>query len=577
MRSFLQDLRFGLRLLVKTPGFAVIAILTLAIGIGLNTSIFSVVNAMLFRPMPVHSPQELVGIYNYEPGEFITHAPLAYPDYVDFRDANHSFSGMLGYALRPMALDRGDDNQSVMGEVVTENYFQTLGISPLLGRVFNSSEGRVPGSDPIVVLSAATWKSRFGGNPAVIGTTIRVDGTLFTIIGVAPESFQGLSRGIAAELWVPMGMDTAVHGGSDELHNRGGRWMFAMGRLKPGVALPQAQADLRTIAARLQQEYPTTNKDRNAGLLMASDVKILPGVDKVLYATSAVLMVIVGLVLLIACANVANMMLARATARRREIAVRLAMGAGRWRLCRQLLTESLLIALPGGALGLLAAAWSNGMLNSFSLPLPVRLALGLSLDLRVLLFTVLVSVLTAVAFGLAPALRVSRTDLAVTLKEEGSATSGTREKRRLHGALVVAQVSLSLLVLICAGLSVRSMWNASRIDPGFEAAGVVDASFNAGMRGDTPAQGAVFYQQLKQRVESLPGVTSAAYSNAVPLSFEIRDTEAIADGKQAVPRKQWPDVDTCNVGPGYFATMHIALLMGREFSDHDTESTPRVA
>ncbi|MGH9594009.1 MAG: FtsX-like permease family protein, partial [Bryobacteraceae bacterium] len=339
------------------------------------------------------------------------------------------------------------------------------------------------------------------------------------------------------------------------------------------VALPQAQADLRTIAARLQQEYPTTNKDRNAGLLMASDVKILPGVDKVLYATSAVLMVIVGLVLLIACANVANMMLARATARRREIAVRLAMGAGRWRLCRQLLTESLLIALPGGALGLLAAAWSNGMLNSFSLPLPVRLALGLSLDLRVLLFTVLVSVLTAVAFGLAPALRVSRTDLAVTLKEEGSATSGTREKRRLHGALVVAQVSLSLLVLICAGLSVRSMWNASRIDPGFEAAGVVDASFNAGMRGDTPAQGAVFYQQLKQRVESLPGVTSAAYSNAVPLSFEIRDTEAIADGKQAVPRKQWPDVDTCNVGPGYFATMHIALLMGREFSDHDTEST----
>jgi predicted permease len=578
MTSFLNDLRFGLRTLAKNPGFAALAILTLAIGIGLNTAIFSVVNAFLFRPMPVHAPEELAGVYNYEPGGFITHTPLAFPDFQDFRESNQSFSQIFGYAAVPLALDRGDDNRLITGEIVTENYFETLGINPVIGRVFSSGEGSTPGSDPEVVLSSAAWNSQFGRNPAVIGSTIRLDGTPFTIIGVAPPSYRGMYRGMESEMWIPMGMYGSIHFGSDELHNRDGRWLFAMGRLKPGRTVAQAQADLQVIAKRLKTKFPLTNKNRNVALFPANEVKILPGVDRVLYASSAVLMAIVSLVLLIACANVANMMVARATARRREIAVRLPMGAGRARLCRQLLTESMLIALPGGGLGQLAAVWSNRMLNAFRLPIPVKLALGLSVDYRVLAFTLGVSLITAVIFGLAPALRMSRTDLAETLKEEGSATPGRKQKRRLHGALVVAQVSLSLVVLICAGLSVRSMWNAGRIDPGFDPAGVVDASFDVSMRGLTPEQGAEFYKQLRQRADSLPGVISTAYASNVPLSFEIRDTEATAEGKnQSLEPRQWPAVDNATVGSNYFATMRVGLVEGREFSERDTSSAPRVA
>ena len=577
MGTLLQDLRYGIRILAKSPGFAVMAVLTLAIGIGLNTAIFSVVNGILFRPLPVRAPAELVGVYNTAPaGGLVTHEPVAYPDYRDLRDQSHSFSGMIGYDLVPLALERNGESQLVTAEMVTENYFQTLGIQPVLGRAFLPEEGGAPGGDPVAVLSAASWKGHFGGDPNIIGRTIHLNGTPMTVVGVAPPEFTGMVRGIGSEMWVPMMMRSELHLG-DGLTNRSARWMFSMGRLKPGVTLRQAQEELNAIAVRLQAAYPATNKDRNVGLVPASDVKILPGVDRVLFTVSAVLMTLVGLVLVIACANVASMMLARAAGRRKEMAVRLALGAKKVRLCRQMLTESMLLAIPGGALGLLAALWTNRVLNAFQLPVPVRLALGLSLDLRVLAFTLAASVLTAVLFGLAPAMRTSRTDLAGTLKDESASASSTREKRRLHQALVVGQVAISLVLLICAGLSVRSMQNASRINPGFEVRGVAGASFDVGLRGYTREAGAQFYERLRERARSLPGVESVAYANAVPLSFEVRTTGAAAQGHDTIPEKQWPEVDSASVGPGYFETMRIPLLRGRGFTQADTAQSPHVA
>ena len=577
MGALLQDLRYGIRMLAKSPGFAVMAVLTLAIGIGLNTAIFSVVNGILFRPLPVRAPEELVNVYNTAPlGGFVTHEPLAFPDFADFRDQSQCFSGMIGYDLTPLALEQGTESQTVTAEMVTENYFQTLGVRPMLGRGFVPENGRKPGSDPEVVLSAAAWRGRFGGDPNVVGRTIRLNGTAMTVVGVAPAEFTGLVRGIGSEMWVPMMMRSALHV-NDELTDRRSRWMFAMGRLKPGVTLAQAQAELEAIARRLQQEYPDTNKERNAGLLATKDVKILPGLDRVLYTVSAVLMCMVGLVLVIACANVASMMLARAAGRRKEMAVRLALGAKRTRLCRQLLTESLLLAVPGGALGLLAAAWTNRVLNAFQPPIPVRIGLGLSLDTRVLVFTVLVSVTTAVLFGLAPGLRSSRTDLAVTLKDESASASSTREKRRLHHTLVVGQVALSMLLLICAGLSVRSLENASRINPGFDVKGVATARFDVGLRGDSAQAGAQFYERLKERARTLPGVVSVAYADLVPLSFEVRTLSAAARGNDTAPEKQWPEVDSATVGPDYFETMRVPLLRGRGFSEKDTPESERVA
>ena len=577
MGTLLQDLRYGMRMLAKSPGFAVMAVVTLAIGIGLNTAIFSVVNGILFRPLPVRAPDELVNVYNTAPpGGLVTHEPLAFPDFADFRDQSHCFSGLIGYDLIPLVLEGGDESQTVTAEMVTENYFQTLGVRPMLGRGFLPEHDRTPGSDPEVVLSAAAWKGRFGGDANIIGRTIHLNGVAMTVVGVAPAEFTGLVRGIGSEMWVPMMMRSALHMG-DGLTNRGSRWMFSIGRLKPGVSLGQAQAEVEAIARRLQQEYPDSNKERNAGLVATKDVKILPGLDRVLYTVSAVLMCVVGLVLVIACANVASMMLARAAGRRKEMAVRLALGAKRARLCRQLLTESLLLAVPGGGLGLLAAGWTNRWLNAFQLPVPVRFALGLSLDTRVMMFTLVVSVLTAVLFGLAPGLRSSRTDLAVTLKDESANASSTREKRRLHQGLVVGQVALSLVLLICAGLSVRSLENASRINPGFDEKGVATARFDAGLRGDSPQAGAQFYEQLKARVRTLPGVESVAYADMVPLSFEVRTISATARGNDTVPEKQWPEVDSATVGPGYFETMRIALLRGRGFADTDTPESERVA
>lgn len=591
MESLWNDLRYATRMMLKNPGFTIVAVATLALGIGFNTAVFSVVNALLFRPLPVRAPEELAAVYNTIASNksFISHIPMSYPDYKDLSERNTQFSGVAGYALMPLALERGDETEAIMGEIVTGNYFDLLGVVPARGRGFLPEEDRTAGTHPVTVLSYSTWQRRFNADPAIVGRVIRLNGNAFTVVGVAPQDFRGLIRGLQPELWVPMQMMAMLRaemvanadtgsgssGPGDRLDNRGSMWLWVVARMKPGVALPQAQAEASAIAKRLREEYPDTNKEREIALLPASEVKVLPGVDQALYGTSFVLMAVVSLVLLIAAANVANMLLARATARRREIAVRLALGATRGRLVQQLLTESMLLALAAGGLGLAVAVWSNAAINSITLPLPVQLALGLALDMRVLAFTFAISVITAVLFGLAPALQASKAQLVQAIKEESGSTGGAHSRRWLRSSLVVAQVSLSLVLLIGAGLSVRSMRNAHNIDPGFDSKGVVVAQADPRLQGYDDVRGAAFYKQLRERVLALPGVQAAGYASHTPLSFSVRLTNAIAEEHKSISEDDWPAVDTASISPGYFEAIGIPVIRGRGFTEQDTAASQK--
>ena len=579
LETLLQDLRHGARMLRKNPGFTTVAVLTLALGIGANTAIFSVINAILFRPLPVEEPQELVDVYNASPGEMFEYAPLAYPDYIDFRDSNRTLTGLLGFAPNFLALERNGESEMVSAEAVTGNYFDVLGIKPLLGRTFDAGQDKTPGGKPFVVLSYTTWQQKFGADPAIVGKTVRLNGNVLTILGVAPRNFFGLMRGLSPGLWIPVTMDATLHMG-DPLEDRGSQWLFVTGRLKPETSAAQARAEVKTIADRLIQQYPKTNKNRTAEILPASQVKIMPGVDGALYATSYVVLAFVGLILLIACANLAGMLLARASVRRKEIALRLALGAGRFRLIRQLLTESLLLSLLGGTLGLLLTMLFDGAvsraLQEMHLGVPVQIGLGLNLDIRVFAFTLLAVTGATLLFGLVPAFRASDVALNAGLKEETGGAGGGRTKHRMLKVLVVGQVAMSLLLLICAGLSLRSMQNAFRVDPGFRTNGVITASFYPSLAGLKMEQATTFYKELSERVRSMPGVQSVGLGERLPLTFVIQVSRCAPQGKDTGPIEQWSYVDKSGAGPGYFQTMQIPILQGREFAERDTASAPLV-
>jgi predicted permease len=586
LSSLWQDVRYSFRQLRRNPGFAAVAILTLALGIGANTAIFSVVDAVLLRPLPVQHSQQLVDVYNEIPQKilFIRDVPLSYPEYEDLVRQSTCFSGLAAYYADTFALERQSGSWLVPGMLVTGNYFDTLGVGAVLGRTFDSAGVAKPGGYAVAVISHSLWERQFGGNRNVLGKTIELNGNLFTVIGVAPASFNGLAPVAAPQIWVPLTQESWHVMVRWSLENRGANSVQVVGRLRPGRTIQQAQTEMSTIASRLAAQYPKTDKGHTIQLFPANQVRILPGeVDKTLYRASAVLMAVVGLVLLIACTNVAAMSLARAASRRKEIAVRAALGAGRWRLTRQLLTESLLLALGGGAAAVVMTRVANGefvrALNALPLPAELNVTLGLHVDYRVLIFTMLAVALATMLFGLAPALQASRTTAADVLKEEGRGGSGRRH--RLLSALVVAQVAASLVLLVCAGLSLRSVFNAYRINPGFQPRGVVTAQFAPNVVGYNASQAATFYDTLGRRVKRLPGVTSAAFSdNLLPLTLRglRRPTNVTPSAMAAsLPEKQWPLVDRSQVGPGYFRTMGIPILRGREFLKTDTAKAPRVA
>jgi predicted permease len=597
METFLRDIRYGARSLRKSPGFTAVAVLTLALGIGANTAIFSFVNAVLLRPLPVAEPERLV--YVFGGSRTSPYNVSSYPDYLDYRDGNHVFSDLAAYSSIDLSLS--DDNQPDMisGLIVTGNYFDALGVRAQAGRTFLPEENTTPGGHPVAVISHALWQGRFAGDPHIAGRQMLLNGQPFTIVGVAPPGFDGAEAGETNDIYVPMAMQAVVRppraGYSGEMNpdllsKRGPRWLAMVGRLKPGVGIAQAQAELSTLAAQLAAGYPDTNKGQTATVSPVS--KGDPEQRGTLLSVAGLLLGVVGLVLLIACANVANLLLARAATRRKEISIRLALGASRGRLIRQLLTESVLIALLGGACGLLLAFWLVGVMRTYAPPanfFPV--AFDLSLDGSVLGFTLLLSVLTGLVFGVAPALQASKPDLVAALKDETALVPGATGRRfTLRNLLVVAQVSLSLVLLVGAGLFLRSLQKAQSIDPGFDTERVLTMPLNINLLRYTKAQGQEFYRQVLERVSALPGVQSATLTRTPPLSGASRQSTVTVAGQEAPDRASTSESTggggegvadqttlTSPIALNYFRTLGIPLLRGRDFDAQDREDAPGVA
>ena len=575
-----KDFRQAIRLISKAPAFSVIAILTLGLGIGLNTAIFSIVNYALLDPLAVEDQDSLVRIYTNEPGSFLPEEPSSYPDFLDLRDNSKTLSDLAVHAMTMVALEQDDGNPTIApGEMVSGNYFELLGIEPHLGRLLTSSDDDVASPQQVVVLSHATWVTRFGANQEIVGKDVRINNHPLTVIGIAPESFQGLWPTIVPELWFPVTLTTSIGatgtinastGNGDRLVERNSRWLWMIGRRSHG--LEAAREEIATLATGLSEQYPDSNEERGFIVLPSSAVRIMPVVDGPLKAGSLVLMLIVSLVLFIACANVANMQMARALARRKEIATRLALGGSRFRIIRQLTVESLLLALMGGGLGVLLAVASNKIVQSIQMPSIVPLEFSPTLDLRVLAFAFGLATLTALLFGLVPALQATKTDLAVVMKEN-DARLGSGRKLRLQNALVVLQVSLSLALLICAGLSVRSMLNTHRMDLGFQPDGIVTATLDPELQGIDNVRSEQIYDDLTAELESLPGVESVATSTMVPLSLMINEWDVVPQGKEHLEQEDWYSVDTSWVTGSYFETMKVPLLDGRTFNQADWVDT----
>ncbi|MFP5265506.1 MAG: ABC transporter permease [Blastocatellia bacterium] len=574
MEALLKDFRYGTRMLMKNRGFTAVAVLSLALGIGANSTIFGWVRGVLFRPFPgVSESDRMVVFAGTSPAGSYT--STSYPDYVDLAGNNKVLDGFIVFDMTPMSLNIGGEAQRVYGAVVSGNYFGVLGVNAAIGRTFLPEEDKTPNTHPVAVISHGLWRRVFGSDPDVAGKTVTLNGHPFTVVGVAPESFTGTFVGLSIDLWVPMMAHEQVVPGGNHTASRGDHWLQAMGRLKPGVSIEQAQTELDTIARQLAQEYPRTNEGRGAALFPLW--KSPWGATVVLRPVLFVLMAVVGLVLLIACANVANLLLARAVGRRREIAIRLSMGASRGRLIRQLLTESLLLALAGGAGGLLIAYWGSGLLMAIVPPMNIPVKLFLGVDGGVLWFTFAISVLTGVIFGLAPALQASNPNLVAALKDETAKSSGGRGKARLRDALVIAQVALSLVLLIGAGLFIQSLQRGQTISPGFNTQNVLVAGLDLFSTGYGKEKGESLQQQLLQRVEALPGVQSAAIARRVPLALAgSSSTRLTVDGYEPRPEEE-PFVEFNTVSPGYFRTMSIPIVQGREFDAQDNVQSRKVA
>ncbi|HEX8179609.1 MAG TPA: ABC transporter permease [Pyrinomonadaceae bacterium] len=573
MGTIWQDVRYGFRRLRQSPSFTAIAVLSLALGIGANTAIFSLVNTVLLRPLPVAQPEQLVELYGTMHGG-ADYTIQSYLNYKDYRDRSRAvLSGLLAYRFAPMSLSHEGNNERVWGYLVTGNYFDVLGVRPVLGRGFLPEEDATPGSHAVAVMSYGCWQKRFASDPAVIGRSLTINGRTFTVVGVAPKGFNGTEVAYAPELFVPVMMAHEIEPGYGAwLESRTDDNLFTVGRLQPGVTVAQAEAALQAITRALAQEHPQENEGR--GLRLLTPGLFIPDIRNSVVGFAGVLMAIVGLVLLLACVNLANLLLARAAERRKEIAVRLALGASRARLVRQLVTESMLLALAGGAGGLLLAAWLNDLVAAIKLPTDIALVFDLQLDARVLAFTLGLSFITGVVFSLLPALQSSRPELVPALKDE-SALAGFR-RSRLRNALVVVQVALSLVLLVCAGLIVRSLQAAQRMRPGFNPQNAVALSFDVGLQGYDEARGRAFQQQVVEGARQLPGVRSAALVTTVPLTLDYSSTSIYIEGTPPVSSSNMPSAVPNYVTPNYFQTMEIALR-GRDFTPQDNKKETRVA
>ena len=575
----MHDLRYALRMLGRNPGFALVAIVSLALGIGANTAIFSLADFILIPRLSVPNPSGIMVVMSQFRGESLgsifQYSGVSNPDFEDLQKKSNSFAGLTAtqYFQFGFAPDKTAQPQMKFGALVSGNFFDVLGVRPDLGRSFRLDEDKVPGRDAVVVLGHYLWENEFASNPEVVGRSIYLNGLPFTVVGVAPESFTGPNAWVRADLYVPLAMQPALAGGSEqsELEMRGLRVLTVMGRLKPGIRLKQAATETRVIGQQLAQAYPKTNRTCSLEVLTYwRSTRISTIITLGLF-----MMGLAGVVLLIACANVMNLMLSRASARAREIAVRLAVGAGRARLVRQLLTESLVIAILGGALGLLLAQAGADWFSQIRVPIDVPLMIDVKLDTNVLLFALLVSVASAVLFGLAPALQSTQTNLVPALKS-GGAAPGKRRRFLGRNALVMAQVSASLLLLVIATQAYRGARKLLSSPAGFRTDHLLTASFNPTLARDTTEQTKEFYRRLQEQARTLPGVKSAALTQAMPMVPASPAIRVIPEGVQLPAGTEAVSVMSDTVSDSYFHTLGVPLVEGREFAVTDRADSPRV-
>jgi putative ABC transport system permease protein len=555
-----QDLRYGLRMLLKNPGFTLVAIIALALGIGANTAIFSVVNTVLLRPLPYKDPDRLAMVWEENSKQGFPRDTPATANYIDWRDQNHVFESMAAMNEVSFNLTGTGEPERIDGRFVSASLFQLLGVDPQFGRAFRPEEDR-PGANHVVILSNGLWQRRFGSDPAIIGRTINLDAESFTVVGVMPRNFQFPSR--RDQFWVPIAFDAKQAG------NRESHYLEVIARIKPGITLQQARAEMTTIATRLQQQYPATNTSIGA--------VVTPLHEHVVGDIKPALLVLLGavaFVLLISCANVANLLLARAAVRQKEIALRLALGASRSRMTRQFLTESMLLSAFGGGAGLLLSILGLDLLKRF-IPPNISQVQAIAIDAKVLLFTLLISVATGLLFGLAPAAQMANSDLNDTLKETGRDSAAGTHGTRIRGFLIISEVAVSFLLLIGAGLLINSFIRLRHVDPGFRPENLLTMKIVLPpTRYPDKERRSLFYDELLRRVETLPGVASAAVATNLPLTSNGDSLGIAIEGRADPAPDRMPIVITRVVSPGYFKTMSIPLIEGRVFTEGDKADSP---
>jgi putative ABC transport system permease protein len=563
IETLMKDIRFGIRMLLKSPGFTVVAVIALALGIGANSAIFSVVNTVLLRPLPYKDPERLVMVWEDNTRHGYPRDTPAAANYIDWRDQNQVFEAMAAIADLSLNLTGSGEPERIDGKRVSANLFSLLGVEPQLGRAFLPEEDQ-PGGNCVVMMSHGLWQRRFGFDKKIIGQPLTLNGASCTVVGVMPPDFQFPSR--EAELWVPISFST------QEAANRGRHFLQVIARLKPGVTVQQAQTEMNAIAARLQQQYPESNADLGAAVVPLHE-QVVGDIKPALL----VLLGAVGFVLLIACANVANLLLARAAVRQKEITIRVALGASRARLIRQFLTESILLAALGGVIGLLLSLWGVNLLKAF-IPENISQVKAIAIDARVLGFTLLVSLLTGLIFGLAPAIQASNFNLNETLKEGGRDSAAGSRSNRIRALLVITEVAVSLILLIGAGLLINSFMRLRNVDPGFRADNLLTMRIVLpALKYPDQARRAAFYTDLLRRVEALPGVQSAAVTTNLPLYRQGNSIGISIEGRPDPPPDQGLIIVTRVVSPEYFSTMGIQLSKGRQFNEHDKAEGQGVA
>ena len=586
MDKQLLDVRFAIRSLLHRPGFTSVAVLSLAFGIGLNTTIFSVVNAILLKQVSVEDPGKMVEIYS-SASEELPHLTLSYPDFKDLERGTQAFSGMAAHAMVNAILTQEGRSELIVGEVATDNYFDLLGTRLALGRSFLPEENQTEGTHPVTVISYGLWQRMYGGDRSLTSKRIRLSGVEYDVVGVTPQEFTSSIPGFAPQFWVPLMMveklsfsglqwTAGTSEGMTRLQDRGRRWLFANGRLREGATLESARAQVTTIMSRLEREYLETNEKTEASIMASSGVRFHPLVDGVISQASTVLLVAVAMVLLVSCANVASMLLARAATRKREMALRLALGANRSRIIQQLMTESLVLAGLGGLLGIALAYWAVQALAAFEAPLPIPLTFDFSVDSTVLIYALLVSLATAVAFGLAPAWRASRPDLVPAIKGDDSGSSSKPGPFQVRNMLVVGQLAISLVLLVAGALLTRGLLEAQNADLGINPRHLASLDFNLKMNGYSLDQAQALQRELEESLLALPGVAAVGRASRLPFAPDINMEGILVPGHHEATDDPTP-IDAVYVSSEYFEAVGVPILDGRSFNRGDLEGAPLVA